>query len=340
MGRRGTIHLFSILATVTKLLYKVSFLIVLITALQYAYYHGLGNYIPAIKKTSRMDNLFKNDIQDPFDIAMLASSINFTTAKTDRDKRDIAQMVEDDLGCGVLDVSRGGNNIELYDEITDKILGSVSYKPKFVYEISVRTFSRVFSEPANSRSLKDDEVIFKDNILSSFYHALNVFRYDFGLMTQKEFDHMDVYKGTEYLTTLDQFMRADYMPELSEPHKKYLINYMSRINKNSEKVEALKKLAKHVQNNNLDVLFLIPPENVRQGIKYFPNSFKAEFEANTSMLKSILDEYNCSYIDLSQKLNAKYFTHAPNYPNGHLTEDGRLFVSQQIAAHIDCMVTN
>lgn len=325
---------------VVKLLLKISLLAVIIAVVQQTYYHGLGSMVPAVKKTSRMDFRFRDEVKQPFDVAFIASSINFTTAKTDTDKRDIAEMLDDNLDCHVLDVSRGGNNVDLYDEITHSILNEVDSRPVFVYEISVRTFGQVYNEPSNARSLKDDEYIFKDNFMTSIYHALNVFRYDFGLLSEKEFDKLSVHRGTEYLAPLDVFMQKSFMPELTEPQKKFLINYMGRILPDNPKLKALEKLCRLAKKEDLDILFLIPPENYKQGIAYFPTEFEREFDANISIIKALLDSFDCPYINLSKGLNSKNFTHTPLYPNGHLTQQGRRFVANQITQNIECPSSN
>jgi len=324
-----------------KFILKLTLLIALVTAIQHIYYHFIGQMWPKIQKTSRMDFLFEEDADKDYDLAFIASSINFTAAKTDTDKRDMAQMMDDNLkDCGVLDVSRGGNNLDLYDEITRRILKDHQQNPRFIYEISIRTFAPIFNEPHNTRSLKDDEMIFRDDLLTAFYNALNVFRYKFGLQSEKDYNSMDVYKGTELIAPLDEFMKDNHPSGLSIPQKKFLINYMGRINDDNPKLRALRKLIKLIKKKQLDACFLIPPENYRQGMRHFPNEFEQVFDENVAIVKAILDEEGIKYIDLSKALGAKRFTHTAVYPNGHLDQRGRQFVADKITAEITCLSSN
>lgn len=309
----------------------------MVVIVQYLYYQVLGAVIPSIQKTSRMDFRFENESKDDFNLAFIASSINFTTAKSDKDKRDMAQMVDDALEeCHVLDVSRGGNNVELYDEITAAVLKKKATGVKFIFEISVRTFAPVYNEPDNARSLKDDEVIFRDDLLTAFYHALNVFRFDFGIDSKEDYNSMDIYKGSTLVGPLDEFMENDHPSNLTSPQKKFLINYMGRIDNHNPKLIALRKLVSIIRKQELDVLFLIPPENYRQGIKLFPNEFEKEFDANISIVTRLLDKEGMPYLNLSKSLGSKRFTHTPLYPNGHLDQRGRQFVANKITDQISC----
>jgi len=313
----------------------------LLIPLQYAYYHILGDFFPSIKPPSRMMHLFEKEVDGEYEIALIASSINFNIGKQDTDKRDIAQMLDDYLDdCGVLDVSRGGNNVELYDEITKIIIRHRDEPTRFVYEISLRTFARVYSEPTNARSLKDDEFIFKDNLLTSFYKALSVFRYDFNLDSQKVFDEMPVYRGTEYVTTLDKFMLNDHPSGLRKPQKKFLVNYMGRIEDDNAKLIALKNLADYINKHQLEVLFVIPPENYQQGIEHFPEDFEAELDENIDIIAKVLNDKKLSYLNLVKALGSERFTHTPLYPNGHLDQQGRQFVANQISQKIECYSAN
>lgn len=324
-----------------KLILKIALLVVLVIVVQQVYYRLIGSYIPEVQKTSRMDFRFEKESVEDYDLVFIASSINFTTAKTDTDKRDMAQMIDDAIdGCAVLDVSRGGNNVELYDEITQRILDHKSTPTMFIYEVSIRTFAPVYNEPANARSLKDDEVIFRDDVLTSFYHALNVFRYDFGIDSEKEYNKMVIYDGTEAIGPLDEFMKKAHPSGLTVPEKKFLINYMGRVTEGNPKFKALKKLVNLIKKNDLDAFFLIPPENYRQGMKHFPEKFEKEFDANVSLVKSLLDKEDIPFIDLSKSLGSKRFTHTAQFPNGHLDQRGRQFVADKITAEIICPSSN
>lgn len=314
---------------------------ILIIVIQHFYYKVLGEKITSIQQTSRMKHLFDKEVNGEYDLAFIASSINFNIGKKDTDKRDIAKMLDDNLdNCAVLDVSRGGNNLELYDEITKSILKRRTQPTKFVYEISMRTFARVYNEPTNARSLKDDEYIFKENIQTSFYKALKIFRYDFNLDSQQDFNQMPVFRGTDYLGTLDEFMKDDHPSNLTVSQKKFLINYMGRIDLKNSKLRELKQLMDYVMEEKLEVLFLLPPDNYRIGIEYFPKDFESELDANVEIIEGLLRESGVPYLNLVKALSSARFTHTPEYPNGHLDQHGRQFVANQISKKIGCFSSN
>ena len=322
-----------------KIVLKIVGFICLVVVLQYLYFHQGSKWFSSIKPPSRMLHLVNRDMKSPFDLVYVGSSINFTRGKLDKDKRDIVEMVNDIVGeCTMLDVSRGGNNVELYDEIIKYIENRKKKELEYVFEISIRTFSPVYDEPANAMSLKQDEILFKENLLSAFYHPLQVFDFGFNIMDEKQFNNLPIYDGDSYVGKLNEIVKTGEtnlnVQEIAA--KKFLINYMGHIETDHPKISALKKILEYLNEHKLKSTFVIMPENYLKGEEYYPKKFLKRYSRNVAYVKDVITQSGSKVLDLSQLLDSSFFTHVPIYPNGHLNERGRRTVAEKISEVLDC----
>lgn len=322
-----------------KLILKIGAFCGVVVLLQYVYFHQASKMFSSIKPPSRMLNLVEKELATDFDAVYIGSSINFNKSRKDRDRRDIVEMINGHLeNCNVLDVSRGGNNVELYDDIIKYINKRKKEELQYVIELSIRTFSPIYDEPANARSLKQDEILFKDNLLSAFYHPLKVFNYDFNVLTSTEFDKSLIYDGDNYIGNLGDILTAKEASKNTEEvaAKKFFLNYMGHIQEDNPKIEALNYLLQYLKSSNKESFFVIMPENVEQGEVYHPKTFLERYKRNTNYVKNIIEKSGFRVLDLSTDLDSSYFTHALIFPNGHLDDRGRQYVGRSISKLIKC----
>ena len=143
---------------------------IIVCTTQYGYYFFLSQYFPSIKKTNITFQRLQESLKQKPDIVFCGSSTNFSGDKKDKDIRKISEFLAEELpACKIVSVSWIAYTIEIFNKIV-KYTNKHNKKPtQFIIELSLPTFSKSALEPSNTTYLKENEIIFSDDVHSAFF---------------------------------------------------------------------------------------------------------------------------------------------------------------------------
>ena len=85
------------------------------------------------------------------------------------------------------------------------------------------------------------------------------------------------------------------------------MNYMYELKEDNECIVYMKKIVDLCRNNNIKLLFFIPPANYLYAEELYGEKFTQKYQANVDKLKRIVREYGADLLDLSYLLGQDEF---------------------------------
>ena len=113
----------------------------------------------------------------------------------------------------------------------------------------------------------------------------------------------------------------------------FMLNYMYKLNIDTEGIIYLRKMILLAHSNGIDVLPFIPPVNYMFAEQVLGDDFRVRYEQNVSKVRSILKEYMLNILDLSFAFTSDKFAEE-NTPDETLNYEGRIKASNMIIEKI------
>ena len=103
------------------------------------------------------------------------------------------------------------------------------------------------------------------------------------------------------------------------------LNYMYRIDPDTEGLQYLKKLIHFAKQNDVRVYPYVPPVNYELGEKIFGEQFEEAYRSNLDCVQKQMDDLGVELIDFSHALNSDCFAE-PDTPDEELNIKGRNYI--------------
>ena len=137
--------------------------------------------------------------------------------------------------------------------------------------------------------------------------------------------------NTDIFTTSQKTHRNRVSDNVIKLHFK--MNHMYKLDLENEGIEYLIKIIDLARNNNIKCVPFIPPVNYIKGREIFGEKFANAYEANTSLVKNVLNQKGIEILDLSYICGKAEFA-CKDTPNELLNDKGRKKEVQQITEYI------
>jgi len=113
--------------------------------------------------------------------------------------------------------------------------------------------------------------------------------------------------------------------------------YMGSLDKNTEGLVYLRKILDEAYVGGVDVLLFVLPVNYQLAREVLEDKFDKRYDENLSKVKSLISTEDARFLDLSYKLESKFFAW-PEAPNASLNSQGRQIVTKLLSQAIEEMV--
>jgi hypothetical protein len=143
-----------------------------------------------------------------------------------------------------------------------------------------------------------------------------------------------VFNRYQQVGTVKDFINKSYL-KYSEKNIKNIIlfYYMYGLLPQHRKVISLVETAKLLEENNIKGIFYFTPIDWETGEKYFPGEFAKRLNQNIQLIVSLMPKKGIELLNLSMDLKSDFF-YWTLYPNEHMTQQGRLYVAEQLCNKI------
>lgn len=317
-----------------KLLTKILILFVFVTLFQWV-------------RSSRMDPLFfkfeqletlETQIKEQKSILFFGDSVLSTSHGSDADPRGIATLLEEGSGCSVGAIQHAGFDSEMFYPFA-KVIKHSSFFPKAVIvPINLRSFSSQWTGRPAYQMMEKKYLAYLNaqgtpwqNVLKVAYRPLLVFKgFELFQNSEETYQRENVYFGEKQVGSVADFEDRETFQTLSDEtlKKKLIYHYLYSLKPEHPKLIALTQLSKLLQNDTR-VIAYVTPIDWETGEKYWPGEFKKRVAENIEVIRQSVQGINIVFEDLAFSLDAKHFGWDENkYPNEHLRENGRKFLSQ------------
>ena len=271
----------------------------------------------------------------------------------------------------VAEVSHPAYSLDLYLSFVRYIVRQERRPRTIVLPINMRSFSPEWDRRPGYQFEKEKKVLFLGpdlaRVLARPLEVLGAFEPD---ITQEAFLDTSVYNGETAVGTVRDFESLadedvagalagdggfayhDALPSEDDEEaleKALVYYYMYRLSEDHRKLQAMLKIARLCQENELDVIFYIAPVNYQQGERVLGSAFRERLAENVDVVSRTLphgrqmragvgqgalmpvaaDAEHVTLLDLSLGLEAYAFVDME-----HLHERGKAYVAEQLASVI------
>lgn len=258
----------------------------------------------------------------------------------------------------VAEVSHPAYGLDLYLSYVQYIVRQERRPQAIVLPINMRSFSPEWDRRPGYQFEKEKKVLFLGprlaRMLARPLEILGAFEPD---ITQEAFLETTVYNGETPVGTVRDFESLadedvagalagdggfayhDALPSEGDEEaleKALVYYYMYPLSEDHRKLQAMLKIARLCQENELDVIFYIAPINYQQGEKVLGSAFRGRLAENVDVVNRTLvsasapgaaGSEHVTLLDLSRGLEAYAFVDME-----HLQETGKAYVAEQLAS--------
>ena len=266
------------------------------------------------------------------EIITLGSSIEYMKHPKDVDKRTMTQRLQDYLpDFKITAFSQPGYTIDILNPLLRYISGEVHKEKLFIVEFNWDQFSVKSNKKNMDRTL--DRLLYENNYSTSFFRPLSIFNYNYGVLSDQEFELQEVFFEDKYVGQLEELQNEENYDLMLR--NLYMIKYMYSLSDKDKRVKAFKDLISYSVKNKLKILIYLTPFDYKSCNEYFTDlQCKSTIDGNILFIKNILEEKNIPYVDLSKSLSVEHISTSERFPNGHLKSEGRDFIARELAKWI------
>jgi len=275
--------------------------------------------------------------KEKVDIIYFGDSSDTNYGKEDLDKRSISQMLKDTLtDYSMVNISHAAYSADIFLDFCKYMVKQKYYPKVVVIPINMRSFSPSWDRNPGWQFEKE-KTILENKLLFMFFKTMETFDKNnkrFNKITQSEFENTEVFNGDKAVGIVKDFDKHEFRHYSEENMKNSILYfYMFSLKNDHRKLKSLAEMAKVLVENDIRPIFYITPIDYETGERYFPGEFSERLKNNIKTIKSALKENDFEVLDLSVDLKPDFFAWEL-YPNEHLNEKGRKYVTERIAETI------
>ena len=285
--------------------------------------------LPRIPELALLDQY----LRDKYQIIYIGDSAIRSTAKSDRDKSSIVEMLARIYPSGAIgDLSHGAYHLGIYEAFLKHIAKS-SIKPRAVIlPINLRSFSPGWDMLPAYQFEREQFYFTAPSFVTYFFKPLAILRaINLNTVTDAEYMQLPVYYGKEKVGKVSDFDNFQKYSATSTENirNKFIFDYMYSLDKNHRKLKSLNIIVDTATQAGIKVYIYIHPIDFRAGEKYIGPDFVRQVTANTDTICLVLMEKALPCVNLALQLDSGYFNYE-SYPNEHLNEKGRKFIAEEV----------
>lgn len=275
----------------------------------------------------------------PPQILFLGDSVLERVADQDSDRRNLAEMVTQELSpyIQVVPISRTSYHPRLFYRILQAVV-KMRYRPcAVILPINIRAFSPQWDLRPDWQY--DEEIAALKKYAAHPERGAGVIR------RSAKKDETDASRKTTVKYPLSPYNKIGEFLDLirSNPtdaeeirfRKKqiFVFHYAFPLERNHRNLLALEDTIRLLRQSNIKVLIYLVPINIQAGARLVGPEFVKQVKANTSLLSGVLSPYvgdgRIRYADWSTEFSEAHFFH-DSFATEHLNQAGRLALTQLI----------
>lgn len=305
--------------------------------------YQLSFYKETLKEEGWLKELGENSFSKKADILYFSASPNSSFSESDTDKRSIHEKIQFYLKNTTIEaLDTGAIHAGIFLHALKQF--PKNYKPKIILmDLNLRSFGKMWIHSGLENSLQRNISYWNQNIglINRINAALKNYPYipineRNALITYSEkFDHLPF---KDSCNTLKKWVdslnnRPDHADGIG---REFVRNFGFKIENSNEMLRYYEEIVKCCQSMNVQLIFLILPENLESMENNSGKQLKKLCQINIQYLKNHFN--NTKIIDLSNELNNSYFYEI--FPTEHYNQAGREMVAKKVANQILKIKTN
>lgn len=291
---------------------KILYFFILGACISYSVFYFklyVGELYPELK-------VLRNSLKKNCDIILLGSSVNKYTAKSDKDKRSISEMLNDRIqDKQVIGISHGAYQLDIFEHLIKYIIRNKNKQPiTIIVPINLRSFAPSWDLQPTYQFVKEKYYLIGLPYIINFKNYREI--------SYKEFYMQPILFNNRKIGTVREFDNKEFKTDsLTDLRMGFISHYMQPINEDNEKLIALEEIDKiSKQKSDLKIVFYITPIDLRKAESLKIKNFQSEVLKNIEIIKSKI-KYS-ELIDLSFHFNSTLFDYKRR-PDEHLNMYGR-----------------
>lgn len=231
------------------------------------------------------------------------------------EEKPIETMILGD--CGLTDVGMNDNDYKSLGKLLKEELGEERTKVLAMHGMGMRAYyqlvkayCRVMEKPKQILVMANFETFTgKQHLLPRSQHT-QLFEMLCQQVKDKELeDYLQITRERSNNWQLDYFTSANSAAEKHKSNDKMVIrmNYMYQLQMDNECVQYMLLLHKFCKEQNIKLLFFIPPVNYQYAEKLWGEKFRSRYSENVRKLKMVLEEEQIEILDMSYLLLSSEF---------------------------------
>lgn len=267
-------------------------------------------------------------------VVFFGDSVIQTVSKTDKDKRSMAEFLEEYSGKDVVTIAHAAYHLGVFEAVSNYICKNDKLPELAIIPINLHSFSPVWDMRPGY------QFEYEINIFNNYQPVIKVkYLYDRiiklleGGQESSTFEWVEepVYYNGQQMGIIRDYENISTSTESLT--SRFILDYLYNLDGDHRKIMSLKNLIKNYQNCDVPIFVYLTPINYESGEKYVGENFNKIVKNNLNVFKEIEQIYNIKIHDLTFKLNKTYFDE-PNAPDEHLNEKGRKYVASYISKEI------
>lgn len=307
-------------------------LVIIYLGAQYMYYNYTNT---AILTTPLMRNVLVDaDTHREAEIVSFGSSIEYMSHPKEKDRRTMTQRLQGYLpDRKIIPFSQAAFTIKLLEPFIKFYHKHIDKDQFYIIELNLDQFSLTDNKRFLDRT--PERLSYGENLTSALYKPMSIFNYDYGVLTEKEFDQQEIYLDGQYIGQMDSLFNGEHLTAKELFKNRYMIQNMYTLDRSHVKIKSLMRLIDFLNKEQVENLFYITPFDYLGCEKYFDARLcQHVLNGNIKVLTDILEEHGINYINMSKDLDTKHIATTPLAPNGHLKGSGRDHVAKMISIWI------
>lgn len=273
------------------------------------------------------------------DIIFFGDSVMNAFEDNEDDKRPFPEFLQDEIKqLTIGPVHHPAYHTEVYLEYCKYIVQQENKPKAILIPINMRSFSPDWHGRPEYEFGKKIKYL-KSNLWSAFQDPINVFTKMEISSSFEEFTQVPVFKGDNKVGIVKDYIGEQYRTVSEEnTRKKIIFHYMYSLDKNHDKLEAIRQITTMLNTADIKPIFYITPLDYGFCETYFPNEFTHRMKKNVGVITAELTGLNAILLDYSDLLRTTEFSwRQDKYPNEHLNKKGKKKLAISLAKEINAL---
>lgn len=252
------------------------------------------------------------------------------SAPDDKDKRSIADFLQERVPLSVKSIDHEAYNLAMYRALSS-VISESPRKPTFVIvPLNLRTFSPTMYEVPDTR-FKTEQAFLEWGVPGWLYRPFKTFYQPLApsslSLIQKD---DDLTLDGASLGPLGYYLKPPPLtPTKEQEMQRIAVNYLLPIQPTHEYLRAARELTETLLAHHITPLYYFTPLDVERMKTSFPNVI-TKIATKKALLMDAIKRPGVIILDLTEDLPSDGFIQDP-YASEHLNQKGRIFVATQLA---------